>query len=114
MFQGGGVSSAHSLTLDRETQAIGAPENALDLLFLDHAKEAYAPDLAMLERAGLVRSGAIVVADNVVFPGAPGYLEYVVKPRYETRLVAAPFETRSWETNWEEKEDAMSISTKLS
>jgi len=82
----------------------------LDFLFLDHAKEAYSPDLARFEARGLVGPGTVVVADNVVYPGAPGYLEYVTEPNYATTLAAAPYESKGWETKWQDQEDAMSIS----
>ena len=84
-----------------------------DLIFLDHCKECYAPDLARLERAGLVAKGTVVVADNVVYPGAPGFLEKVAKPDYDTVLRAAPYESKGWETKWKEVDDAMSVSTRL-
>ena len=86
---------------------------AADLVFLDHCKECYAPDLARLERAGLVAKGTVVVADNVVYPGAPGFLEKVAKPDYDTVLRAAPYESKGWETKWKEVDDAMSVSTRL-
>jgi catechol O-methyltransferase len=55
----------------------GFGEGRTDFAFLDHDKEAYVSDLErMLERAWL-RQGAIVVADNVKFPGVPGYREYM-------------------------------------
>jgi len=87
-----------------------------DVLFLDHAKERYLPDLKLYEDAGVVRPGTIVVADNVVYPGAPGYLEYVDSSagRYETRLVEAMFE---YQQVWKgeeggPKKDALSVSVK--
>jgi predicted O-methyltransferase YrrM len=45
-----------------------------DFVFLDHSKADYLPDLQSLERLGLVRRGTTVVADNVVYPSAPGEL----------------------------------------
>ena len=50
---------------------------AADMIFLDHCKECYLPDLRAMEDAGLIAAGTVVVADNVVYPGAPGFLEYV-------------------------------------
>lgn len=47
---------------------------AADLIFLDHCKPCYLPDLIAMEEAGLVAKGTVVVADNVVYPGAPDYL----------------------------------------
>lgn len=43
-----------------------------DFVFLDHCKECYLPDLQSLERLGLIQRGTTVMADNVIYPGAPG------------------------------------------
>jgi len=43
-----------------------------DFVFLDHCKECYLPDLQSLEQLGLIRRGTTVMADNVIYPGAPG------------------------------------------
>ena len=48
-----------------------------DFVFLDHDKDCYLTDLKTLERKGMLAPNCLIVADNVVFPGAPGYLEYV-------------------------------------
>ena len=45
----------------------------IDLLFLDHSEELYAQDFKVVEGLGLLKKGAMVVADNVVRPGAPEY-----------------------------------------
>lgn len=50
----------------------------VDLLFVDHVEELYKPDLELCEKLGLLeKTGALVVADNVMRPGAPEYREYV-------------------------------------
>ncbi|KAI0841915.1 S-adenosyl-L-methionine-dependent methyltransferase [Hypoxylon sp. FL0890] len=49
----------------------------IDLLFLDHYKPAYVSDLKLCEELGLISMGTISVADNIVKPGNPPYLEYV-------------------------------------
>jgi len=49
----------------------------VDLIFLDHYKNAYLPDLQFLEESGLIQKDTIICADNVIYPGAPQYLEYV-------------------------------------
>jgi catechol O-methyltransferase len=59
----------------------------LDLVFVDHAKDAYLPDLERIEAAGWLHAGSVVVADNVKFPGAPQYHAYLKKS-----------EGRSWRT----------------
>lgn len=48
--------------------------NDIDLLFLDHMEEIYGQDFEKVEGLGLLRKkGTMVVADNVVRPGAPEY-----------------------------------------
>ncbi|KAG6927838.1 transmembrane O-methyltransferase -like protein, partial [Chelydra serpentina] len=47
-----------------------------DFVFMDHWKRCYLRDLQLLEAHGLLLEGATVVADNVVFPGAPHFLQY--------------------------------------
>ncbi|OBI77783.1 O-methyltransferase [Mycobacterium sp. E740] len=64
-------------TLDALAGEHGFGLGILDMLFLDHDKDAYLSDLqSMLERGWLHR-GSIVVADNVKVPGAPKYREYM-------------------------------------
>lgn len=60
-------------TPQRLREQHGFSPGSLDLLFLDHDKEAYVPDLQRVLEAGWLRPGAIVVADNVRIPGAPAY-----------------------------------------
>ncbi|CAN8097339.1 unnamed protein product [Discula destructiva] len=49
----------------------------IDLLFLDHVKPLYTPDLKLCEELGLIGPGSVLAADNVVKPGNPPYLKYV-------------------------------------
>lgn len=49
----------------------------IDLMFLDHYKPAYLPDLKLCEELGLIAEGSVLAADNVIKPGNPPYLEYV-------------------------------------
>lgn len=55
----------------------GFTADALDVLFIDHDKSAYLPDLQAVLDRGWLRRGAIVVADNVLVPGAPRYRAYM-------------------------------------
>jgi catechol O-methyltransferase len=55
----------------------GFTAGSLDLVFIDHAKEEYVPDLKRLLEAGFLHPGSVAVADNVVFPGAPEYQAYM-------------------------------------
>ncbi|PSC72400.1 catechol O-methyltransferase-like [Micractinium conductrix] len=56
------------------------PGAAAGFVFLDHCKPCYLPDLLSLERLGLVAPGSLVLADNVLIPGAPDYLAHVMMP----------------------------------
>ncbi|XP_036923311.1 catechol O-methyltransferase [Sturnira hondurensis] len=74
---------------DRVTVIIGASQDiipqlkkkydvdTLDMVFLDHWKDRYLPDTLLLEECGLLRKGTVLLADNVIFPGAPDFLAHV-------------------------------------
>jgi len=62
------------VTLENEH---GFEEGSVDFVFLDHDKGAYLADLERIRRRGWLRPGAVVVADNVKFPGVPGYREHM-------------------------------------
>ncbi len=64
-------------TLDRLTAEHGCRPGAVDFVFLDHDKRAYLPDLRSVLDRGWLRTGAVVVADNVGIPGAPKYRAYL-------------------------------------
>lgn len=49
----------------------------IQFLMIDHDKDSYLKDLQILEKSGLIRSGTVVVADNVIFAGIDEYLDYV-------------------------------------
>eukprot|EP00634_Sargassococcus_sp_CCMP2135_P000344 CAMPEP_0198672154 /NCGR_PEP_ID=MMETSP1467-20131203/89688_1 /TAXON_ID=1462469 /ORGANISM="unid. sp., Strain CCMP2135" /LENGTH=248 /DNA_ID=CAMNT_0044408985 /DNA_START=23 /DNA_END=766 /DNA_ORIENTATION=+ len=51
-----------------------------DAVLMDHWKADYAADLDALARSGRLADGALVVADNVLFPGAPELLDYLGVP----------------------------------
>jgi catechol O-methyltransferase len=40
-----------------------------EVVFLDHWKDRYLPDLRILEETKLLRKGCIIIADNVIIPG---------------------------------------------
>ncbi len=64
-------------TLRRLREQYGVGKGSLDLIFLDHDKDAYLPDLQRIEAEGWLHTGSVVVADNVKFPGAPAYRSYM-------------------------------------
>nr|KAF6464621.1 catechol-O-methyltransferase [Rousettus aegyptiacus] len=51
--------------------------DTLDMVFLDHWKDRYLPDTLLLEECGLLRKGTVLLADNVITPGAPNFLAHV-------------------------------------
>jgi catechol O-methyltransferase len=65
------------LTLDKLASEHGFADGKLDLLFVDHDKAAYLTDLLSILDRGWLHSGSIVVADNILIPGAPKYREYM-------------------------------------
>lgn len=63
------------LPQQQQRQEVLSPQQSgFDVVFLDHAKASYLPDLQTLEQLGLVRQGTTVISDNVIYPGAPGEL----------------------------------------
>ncbi|CAL9704276.1 unnamed protein product [Knipowitschia caucasica] len=64
-----------------------------DLVFLDHWKDRYLPDTKLLEKCGLLKPGAVLLADNVICPGTPDYLDYVRNsPRYKSKFYRSHLE----------------------
>jgi catechol O-methyltransferase len=57
-------------TLEAELWFAG---ESLDFVFIDHDKDAYVSDLELILGREWLHPGSVVVADNVKFPGAPGY-----------------------------------------
>jgi catechol O-methyltransferase len=71
---------------------------SLDLVFIDHAKDAYVPDLQRILAAGWLHTGSVVIADNVGFPGAPeyrAYMEAAEGKRFQTRVHETSVEYQS-------------------
>lgn len=55
-------------------------ETGIDLLFMDHDEALYEPDVKLAEKLGFLdKEGALVIADNVLRPGAPEYRSYMRK-----------------------------------
>jgi catechol O-methyltransferase len=67
--------------------------DSFDFIFIDHSNNLYLRDLKMLEALNLIQSGTVVVADDVVYPGARDYLEYVRNnPNYKNTFHEAKLE----------------------
>ncbi|CAK0852442.1 unnamed protein product [Prorocentrum cordatum] len=73
--------------LARAREASGRPP--FSFVFMDQRGSRYHEDLELLERHGLVRPGTVVLADNVLKPGAPLFLWRVTQGRaYSTTIVS--------------------------
>lgn len=63
----------------------------IDMLFIDHGEggiELYESDLKLSMELDLLRSNAIILADNVIRPGAPDYRKFVrSQPGFESKGV---------------------------
>lgn len=57
----------------------------LDFIFIDHWKDLYVPDLRLLETLSMIGPGTVIVADNILKPGAPEYAQYVQSSPEERR-----------------------------
>ena len=66
-------------TVQRLKEEHGFSSGTLDFVFVDHDKDAYLTDLQILLTERWLRPGALVVADNVKFPGAPAYQAYMIE-----------------------------------
>jgi catechol O-methyltransferase len=64
-------------TMTALRQDHGFRAGTLDFMFIDHAKDAYVPDLKLILQERWLRPGAVVVADNVKTPGAPAYRSFM-------------------------------------
>jgi len=82
-------------TIARLQAEHGFAPGTLDFVFVDHAKEAYLPDLERILAARWLHPGSVVVADNVGFPGAPEYRAYMQAAEGKR------FQTRTHETHLE-------------
>jgi catechol O-methyltransferase len=71
-------------TMDALEQQHGVTAGAVDLVFIDHDKDAYLPDLERLLTRGWLHPGTVVVADNVRFPGAPEYRAFMSREEGRT------------------------------
>jgi catechol O-methyltransferase len=85
-------------TMARLARDHGLHPGAVDLVFIDHAKDQYLPDLRRLLDAGWLHPGTVVIADNLGFPGAPAYRDFMDAAegtRWRTQRHAAHVEYQS-------------------
>lgn len=82
-------------------------EGPFDLVFIDHWKERYLPDLLLIEKHNLLHEGSVVVADNV------GIFEHSVRNYLEHVRCSEHYETRNQKSHMEYEdhiEDGVEIS----
>jgi catechol O-methyltransferase len=60
-------------TIEQLESRHGYTAGSVDFVFIDHAKDAYLPDLGRIVDRGWLHPGSVVVADNIKLPGAPDY-----------------------------------------
>ena len=65
------IVGSFSVTFPKVVGEIGN----IDMIFIDHKKENYLPDLKLIE--SFIDNGTVIIADNVIYPGAPDYLQYI-------------------------------------
>ncbi|KAM3910878.1 catechol O-methyltransferase A-like isoform 2-T3 [Leptodactylus fuscus] len=98
LFQYAGVETQVELLVGSSSVLIPQLKKKLDiekfdLVFIDHWKVSYLPDTKLLEECGLLKSGSVLLADNVICPGAPDYLNYVRNnPRYQSQYFPSQLE----------------------
>jgi catechol O-methyltransferase len=83
--------SLHKLITSKEVTHV-------ELLFIDHYKPAYTTDLKLCEHHAAIGPGSVLVADNVLYPGNPPYLEYVRSSVEQKREVAKAGPSKGYDT----------------
>ena len=82
-------------------------DGPFDLIFIDHWKERYLPDLLLIEKHNLLHEGSVVVADNV------GIFEHSVRSYLEHVRCSEHYETHNQKSHMEYEdhiEDGVEIS----
>lgn len=69
--------SSDSLLKVKDELATSKLIDFLDFVLFDHDKKLYVADLRVVETYNLIAPGSLVVADNIIRPGVPGYTDYV-------------------------------------
>ena len=89
-----GLSDRVSFLHGPSFEVLATLEGRYDMVFLDHWKDLYKPDLQLMEERGLVGPGTVVVADNVGELFNPDeYLSYVrTCGRYDSEQRSASIE----------------------
>ena len=67
----------------------------LDFIYLDHDVEYYFDDIRLLEKSGLMKHGTTIVANSILYPGAPDYRMYISEDKkYVTKQYGSELQYR--------------------
>ena len=72
-----GLSDRISVHMGAAADIIPSLQHQYQLVFIDHWKNKYLPDLLLIEEHELIQPGSFVVADNIGMFDASGYLDHV-------------------------------------
>eukprot|EP00435_Cladocopium_sp_Y103_P072005 s192_g39.t1 len=81
LYEQAGVREQISMKTDYSYnvfQELKDQQKKIDFLFIDHVKQLYLSDLKLALQMDLLAPGCVVVADNILAPGAPDYKEYML------------------------------------
>jgi catechol O-methyltransferase len=66
---------------------------SVKIFFIDHDKSLYVTDAKRILESGTLHDSSLLIADNVLFPGTPDYLEFLEKePSLTPTLNKVPIE----------------------
>ena len=90
------------VSLTRLVREGGLKKGDVDFMLVDHWQSAYLGDLKVSEHLGLFKEGSVIVADNIIMPGAPEYHAYVAKGIAENSSEGLKYETTTeeFQTHW--------------
>ncbi|RLN50753.1 hypothetical protein BBJ29_006995 [Phytophthora kernoviae] len=81
-------------------------DKTVDIYFIDHDDSLYVADAKKILTSGTLRTGSLLIADNILVPGAPEYLAFLDStPQLEPVLHKVAVDNFSWIT------DAISVAT---
>jgi len=86
---------------------------AIDLLFIDHEKTQYLPDLKLIEQSGLLRAGSVIVGDNILYPGSPDFRAYLAGVDGRVYRTVEHDTVLEYGGGGRPKQDIVTVSTKL-
>mmetsp|Transcript_122242 Transcript_122242/g.279961 ORF Transcript_122242/g.279961 Transcript_122242/m.279961 type:complete len:746 (+) Transcript_122242:736-2973(+) len=85
-----GLDSRIQVVLGPSDVTMAALNVVADMVFLDHSSRRYHLDLESLIKNGQLSGAGLVVADNVLSPGAPLFLNYIFQRHFDCRVYEIP------------------------